>query len=188
MASAAAAQPADWPPRIGEPFPDVAFIDEDGHPVRLAQFKGRVLLVEMIGMTCSACNAFSGAHRVGGFDGVQPQPGLPSIEELAPKYAGVSIDDERLLVVQILLYSMSMQAPTAADAKQWAAHFRPASRANWIVLSGRPELIGSASYNLIPGFQLVDRTGIVRADSTGHTPRQNLFTDLLPLLPRLLEE
>ena len=33
---------------------------------------------------------------------------------------------------------------------------------------------------MVPGFQLVDRRFVLRWDATGHSPRHNLYTELLP--------
>ena len=121
LKGAAAPQPGranlQWPPRLGEPYPDLTLIDQTGQPVRLSSFKGSVILIEPVGMTCSGCQAFSGAH---------------------------------------------------------------------LVLAGTKELLGDASYNMIPGFHLVDRNFIFQSDSAGHTPRHNLVTHLLPMVPKLL--
>ncbi len=159
----------DWPPRLGKPYPDLALTDQTGKVVRLSDFKGSVIFIEYVGMTCPACQAFAGAHRLGSFANVKPQRGLQSIEEYFPRHAGgLTLDDERIVFVQILLYSMSMQAPTPEDARSWAAHFKLDRARNQIVLAGKKELIGPASYNLIPGFQLVDKDFVLRSDSTGN--------------------
>jgi hypothetical protein len=181
--------PAVWPPRVGEPYPDLLLVDQTGQLVRLSSFKGSVLLIEPVGMNCPACQSFAGAHRLGSYEGIQPQGGLPSIEELVPQYArGVSLSDDRIVYVQLLLYSMTMEAPTPEDARKWAQHFRADRAKNHIVLAGTKEFIGQASYDMIPGFQLVDRNFVLRVDATGHRPQHNLFTQLLPAIPRLLEE
>ncbi|HEY7651815.1 MAG TPA: hypothetical protein VIG07_03245 [Methylomirabilota bacterium] len=191
VAAATATQPGRtavmWPPRLGEPYPDLELIDQTGQPVRLSSFKGSVMLIEPVGMTCPACQSFAGAHRLGSYEGVAPQEGLPSIEELLPRYAqGLSLSDDRIVFVQLLLYSMSMGPPTPADARQWAEHFRVDRGKNHVVLAGTKELLGQASYDMIPGFHLVDRNFILQVDSTGHRPRHDLFTELLPMVPRLL--
>ena len=181
--------PAVWPPRVGEPYPDLELIDQTGQLVRLSSFKGSVLLIEPVGMNCPACQSFAGAHRLGPYEGIQPQGGLPSIEELVPQYTrGASLSDDRIVFVQLLLYSMTMDAPTSEDARKWAEHFRVDRAKNHIVLAGTKEFIGQASYDMIPGFQLVDRNFILQVDATGHRPRHNLFTQLLPAIPRLMEE
>lgn len=178
-----------WPPKLGELYPDLELTDQTDRRVRLSSFKGHVILIEPVGMTCPACQAFSGAHRYGSFEGVVPQQGLPSIEELFPRYtSGLSLSDERIAFVQVLLYSMSMGPPTPDDVRRWAGHFKLGRLKNYFVLAGTKDLLGPASYNMIPGFQLVDRNFVMRADSTGHQPRHNLFTELLPMVPRLLEK
>jgi hypothetical protein len=181
--------PVTWPPRLGEAYPDLVLVDQTGQPVRLSSFKGSVILIEPVGMNCPACQSFAGAHHLGPYEGVAPQEGLPSIEELLPRYAqGLSLSDDRLVFVQLLLYSMTMGAPTPDDAREWARHFKADRARNHVVLAGTKELLGPASYNMIPGFQLVDRNFVLQVDSTGHQPRHDLFTELLPTVPRLLAE
>ena len=100
----------------------------------------------------------------------------------------MSLDDERIVFVQVLLYDLSLGAPTVDDAKRWAKHFRSGRSKGAVVLVPKKDLRGPGSYNLIPGFQLVDRNFVVRSDSTGHHPRHNLYTELLPAVRGLLEE
>lgn len=178
-----------WPPALGKPFPDIELIDQTGRKVKMSSFQGKVILVEFIGMNCPACQAFSGAFDRGSFKNIHPQKGLESIEKLFPKYAGgLSLNDDRIVFVQILLYSMTMDAPTEHDAKKWAQHFQLDRSKNQVVLAGNKALLGQASFNLIPGFQLLDKNLIVRSDSTGHHPRHNLYTELLPLVATVLKQ
>jgi hypothetical protein len=177
----------DWPPRVGQPYPDLELHDQHGSPVRLSTLRGRVLLIEPIGMNCPACNAFAGAGSGRpGFGGTRPQPDLQPLDRLLPAYAGgTTVDHPDLIVVHLLLYNMRMRAPSSQEARAWAAHFG-IDRPNHLVLHGDERFIGQASYDLIPGFQLVDREMVLRADSTGHHPRHDLYTFLLPMLGRLL--
>ena len=46
-----------WPPKIAEPYPDLQLIDQTGKTVKLSSFKGKVILLEPLGMTCPACQA-----------------------------------------------------------------------------------------------------------------------------------
>ncbi len=178
-----------WPPVLGEPYPDLRLMDYTGKELRLSDFKGKVIVVEPIGTTCPACNAFSGAADVGGFEGVTPQSGLPSIESLFPQYAGgIGLNDSRIEFVQILFYNRDMKAPSLEETRQWAKHFGADRRANWHVLAARPEMLGPASYDMIPGFQLIDKQFILRSDSTGHSPHDDLYQTLLPMVPKLLDE
>ena len=81
QAASQADAPSVWPPRVGEPYPDLHLVDQTGRVTALSSFKGRVLLVEMVGMTCPACQGFSGAKRLGTFGGVA-DGGLPPIDDL----------------------------------------------------------------------------------------------------------
>jgi len=178
--------PASWPPRLGKAYPDLEFLDANGQVVRLSSFKGKVLVIEPIGMNCPACQAFAGGHKAGGFKGTRPQQNLGSIEEYFPRFAdGLHLTDDRIVFVQLLLYDMKLAQPTVKDAKDWTNHFDYPGK-NRVVLIGKVDLRGNASYNLIPGFQLVDRKFILRSDSTGHHPKHGLYNHLLPMVPTLL--
>jgi len=176
-----------WPPEVGAPYPDGTFIDQDGNSVKLSSLKGSVLLIEPIGMTCAACQAFSGAHSYGALGGVTPQKGLPSIEKLFPQYTkGLSLRNSRLRFIQILFYDLNMKAPTAQDVKEWTKQFRMKRSDNYLVLAAPRAFQGRATSNMIPGFQLVDQDFILRADATGHSPQHDLYRELLPMVRKLL--
>jgi len=186
-AAASSEAPSVWPPRLGEPYPDLHLVDQSGQVRALSSFKGRLLLVEMVGMTCPACQGFSGAERLGTFGGIGSDGGLPAIDELIPQYArDVTFPNDDIVFVQILLFDMQMGPPTADDAKAWATHFHREVAKHQYVLAGGPALHNQASYVLVPGFQLVDREFVLRWDATGHSPRHNLYRDLLPAIPDLL--
>jgi thiol-disulfide isomerase/thioredoxin len=176
-----------WPPQLNEPYPDLHLVDQTGTAVRLSDFKGKIILVELIGIPCPACQAFSGGHKVGGFKGVAPQPDLASIEESARKYGRFDLSNERIVKVHVLLYSMSMRAPTPRDAKAWADHFGLDRSKNEIVLAGLSSMISEETYQMIPGTQLIDQEFILRVDSTGRSARKHdLYRVLLPHVRKLL--
>lgn len=104
------------------------------------------------------------------------------------KYArGVSLSDERIVLVHLLLYRPGRGgAPTVEMARLWANHFGIEESENMRVLVGEPYLIGAASYNMIPGFQLIDTDFVLRFDSSGHHPKHNLWSELLPAIPTLV--
>lgn len=185
----AATAPSPWPPKVGEPYPDLSLVDQDGNTLDLASLKGKVLLIEPVGLSCEACNAFSGGGIYGGFDGAKSQANLDSIETYLPQYSGgVEMNNSNLVFVQLLLYNKRMEAPSLEEVKAWADHFHFTTAHRQYVLGGTPALVNSASYAMIPGFQLVDKDFILRADSTGHSPKDDLFQTLLPMLPQLLRE
>ena len=175
-----------WPPQVGRTFPNIEFIDQNGNSFQMSELYDSVVLIEYIGMTCAACQAFSGAHEVGSLKNVKPQSGLSSIKELFPKYTGLSLEDNRIEFVQILLYSMTMDSPTPAHASNWASHFGFNRYNNEIIVVPKMDSRGKGSFNLIPGFQLLDKNHIVQKDITGHNPRHSLHKELLPFINKLL--
>ncbi|MCA9403120.1 MAG: hypothetical protein KC897_05010 [Candidatus Omnitrophica bacterium] len=180
---------AGWPPQKGQLFPDEGtYVDQDGNRMKLSRFKGKVLLVEYVGMNCPACQAFSGAQARGAYRGNPVQRGLQSIESYFPRYTGgLRLDDPRIVFIQILLYDMQLKAPRPADACQWAGHFDLRTARQEYVLVPERDMRSQASYNLIPGFQLVDRSFRVRSDSTGHYPRDDLYRTLLPMAGQIVK-
>ena len=177
-----------WPPVKGRPFPDLVLFDREGRLVRLSSFRGKIIILEPVGMTCSACNAFSGGNKVGGFEGVQPQPDCPALEEFfTVNSAGATLDDPRIVWVQLLLYNMQMQAPTVDDLKRWSAHFPTVRKPNCVVLAATPEMLGSASYAMIPGVQLIDRQFVLRSDFRGHGGGDDLNGHLIRLVREMIK-
>lgn len=179
--------PDPWPPVLGQAYPDLDLIDQDGQFFKLSYLKGKIIIIEPVGMNCAACQAFSGAQRYGALQNNAVQPGLESLEALFPRYArSLKLPHPEIVVVQILLYDMEMHMPEKTHAKIWAEHFRKEKNQNFFVAVSPLDLRGQASYNLIPGFQLIDQNFALRVDSTGHNPMHNLYTQLLPSAPVLL--
>ncbi|TDJ04090.1 MAG: hypothetical protein E2O67_06980 [Deltaproteobacteria bacterium] len=176
-----------WPPQVGRTFPNIEFVDQNGTAFKMSELYGSVVLVEYVGMTCGACQAFSGANEVGAYKDVNPTGGLPSIEKLFKDYTNISLDDSRVKFVQVLLYSMTMDSPTPDHASNWANHFGFDRYNDEIVVVPKRDLRGKGSYNLIPGFQILDKQLVVQRDSTGHSPRHNLYSELFPLVKILLK-
>lgn len=174
-----------WPPQLNNYYPDIELQSLSGKKVKLSQYAGKVLLIEPIGLSCPACQAFAGGDTKGSFCGVSPQPGLQSIERLMASN-GISGQDPRIVKVQLLLYGPTLQAPTMAEARAWAKHFGFGSRPNEVVLIADSRYQNDGSYNMIPGFQVVDKDFVLRSDSSGHQPKNDLYRHLLPTLKNLL--
>ncbi|MCP4660938.1 MAG: hypothetical protein GY856_36520 [bacterium] len=184
----AAPMPEPWPPQVGRPYPDLELLDRHGESLRLSSFQGKVILVEPIGMNCPACNGFVGGNKpgVGGFNGMRPEKGAVSLHEMLHRRAPeVDLGDVGIVFVHLLLYDYQMGPPDPEDAWDWDAHFRVAEQDGLVVVPNR-DLRGPAAYNLIPGFQLIDRDFVLRYDATGHNPRDSLWDELLPAIPHLL--
>ncbi len=184
----AASNPTYWPPALNNYYPDMELLDQDGRRIRLSSLRGRIIVVEPIGMSCPACQAFAGANKPGArsYANVSPQNGLKSFEEYLSDYTGTSLSSNKIVFVQLLLYSTSMQAPTLQEAQTWANTFGMKTSLNKYVLVGQPNMIGAHSYNMIPGFQLIDKNFVLRSDSTGHRPQNDLYSHFFPTLKKLL--
>ena len=179
---------AFWPPRVGEAYPEITFVNYDGRELKLSDFAGQVVLVEPVGMTCEACNALSGGNERGGVGQIIPQGNLESLEAYIDRYCGgVTLDHPDVVLVQVLLYDLAMEAPDLEDAAIWAQHFGFDRDPDVFVVVPKGDLRGKASFALIPGVQLVDKEGVMRFDATGHRPKHNLWTELLPSVPWLIE-
>lgn len=180
-----------WPPVLGQEYPDLNLVDQTGQQTRLSDFRGKVILLEVVGIPCAACQSFSGGREVGAFRGGGVQADLESIEKYARRYGGFDLEKEtaagRVVFVQLLLFDEKIFAPSTADAAAWAKHFHMDRAKNQVVLAGTNALATRQSYQMIPGFHLIDRDFKFDRDSAGHKPMHNLYTDLLPRMRKLIE-
>lgn len=179
------AVPTFWPPVVGRTYPEIELCDLTGKKVKLSSYAGRVILLEPIGMSCPACQAFVGGEKKGGINGVTPQGGTSSLESYLAA-AGVSPTDTRVVHVQLLLYGPNLGVPTLAEAQAWAKHFDFGRRSNEVLLVGDQRYINQHSYDMIPGMQLIDKNFVLVCDATGHNPRSSLFSELIPSVSKLL--
>lgn len=180
--------PADahWPPILGEAFPDLKLIDHRGNTINLAQFTGKVVIVEPIGMTCPACNAWSGSGKHGAFHGKTPK-GTQAFEDFFSEYTkGTNLQSEDIVFVQLLLYNLKMETPKSSEAKLWAEHYKFVNKPNMFVAVPRSDIRNKVSYDMIPGFFLIDKDFILRSDATGHHPKNSIFRHLLTMVPELI--
>lgn len=182
----------NWPPRVGETYPDLTLTDQYGEKVRLRDFAGKVILIELAAVPCHGCQAFAGGNEHGGFAGFTAQPGLESIHQYATTYGNVDLGkDPDVVFVQLLLYGKKMRTPTAEEVGGWASHFHMnespnrSGRPNQFVLRGTPELLTGNVHDRIPGFQLIGRDFVLRSESSGAHPETDLYQQLLPELGRL---
>ena len=184
--SASGHEPA-WPAERLRTYPDLELIDQDGKTTRLSEFRGKVILLQMVGMSSPTCIAFTGGSQEH-YGNYRAQPGLESIADCAKRYADVSLDDDRIVFVQIVLFDDQMQAPAPLDVQRWASHFELQRAAGQVVLAGSAQMANRTGRNLIPGFQLIDQNFLLRSDSTGRRPETDLYTELLPLMGQLVNQ
>jgi hypothetical protein len=183
-----AGSPPTWPPEKYRSYPDLELVDQTGRRTKLSEFRGKILLIEPVGMSCRACVAFAGGHERGAFWGVTPQENLESIAKCAQEYGSIQLEDDEIVHLQIVLFNSKMEAPSEHEVRMWAQHFGLDRARNRIVLAGSPAMANLAGRDLIPGFHLVDKHFMLRADSTGAKPEDNLYSDLLPLIWELRKE
>lgn len=179
-----------WPPVVGQFYPNIVLRDQSGQAVAISDFKGKVVLIELVGLTCKACHAFSGGNEPGAtrFRSIQPQPGLPSIERFTTSYAKLSLEHPDVVFVQLVLYGMDGRSPPLeADVRDWAKHFQLNRQENEYVLIGDRRFISPQTRALIPGFHLVDQSGILRAMSSNDPRHDPLHSALVSRLAELVK-
>jgi hypothetical protein len=85
------------------------------------------------------------------------------------------------------LFNKSIHAPSLEEARDWARHFNMDRSRNQVVLVGTAELATRQSYEMVPGFHLIDREFRLVRDSSSHRPVHNLYNDLLPTMGRMVK-
>lgn len=176
-----------WPPKTGEPYPDLALLDSNGNLFHLSSLRGKVILVEPVAMSCAASQAHSGGDKLGGFLGIEPQPGIASLGDNLSRFAGgLKLDDPSLAYVQVVIYNLDLKAPTVSEVKAWADHFRLSDMPNVHVLVGTPAMLTQASFDMIPGLHLIDQHFVLRSEHFGHGGGSDLYRDLLPMTAKLV--
>lgn len=178
----------EWTATLDQPYPELTLQDVYGRTIQFSALRGRVVLVEWVGMGCGACQAFSGAGQCGSFGGGYVQPGLQSLDEYSKKYGRFLLSDPRLIVLQVLVADVSgKQPPTAEEGRRWAEHFGLHKRPNTAVLIGDERFGGAVAKRLVPGFHLLDRDLVLRASSENGVG-VDLYRELLPRTGKLMAE
>ena len=182
-------QPNPWPPVLNQLYPDLELIDQSGETFKLSYLKGKVIIIEPIGMNCPSCQAYSGAHDYGAFEHNPIEKYSKSFRKIFPLYAeGLELPSKDIIFVQLLLYDMRMGKPTAKDAHEWAQHFKFYRKNNHFVAVSPRDMRSAESYAMIPGFQLIDKNFVLRIDSTGHHPKHGLYKHLIPMTPEFVKQ
>ncbi len=178
-----------WPPVLNQSYPDIELIDQEGEEFKLSYLKGKVIIVEPIGMNCPACQAFSGGHEYGAYRKNRVEEYSYSFSKIFPLYSeGLKLPGKDIVFVQLLLYNEYMGKPTPNDARKWAKHFELNKNDNHIVAVSNIDLRGDDSFKLIPGFQLIDKNFVLRIDSTGHNPKHDLYKQLIPMTKKFVDQ
>ncbi|MBX9655860.1 hypothetical protein K2Y11_19770 [bacterium] len=153
----------DWPMKVGQPFPDVAFTSADGQPWRLSSLKGKVVVFLSMEMGDSNSVAVAGAKEAGMFEITSTNLDVPSLEEGArQKLPGFTFEDPRIVVVELILHNRAGFTPNAEEVKKWSDHFKPVRRGEVITVGATDAMVGRSSVSALPGMYVIDQEGIVR--------------------------
>jgi hypothetical protein len=182
--------PDPWPPRVHQAYPDLKLFDSAGRAFSLSLLKGKVVVVEMVDMTSPLSQAYAGARTYGVLGGDKVDPFAATFPEVLAKYSEtpVALPHSDIIMLKLILFGPNQRRPTVQDAASWATHFHYSVADNVIVAVPQDDWRGDITLNLVPGFQLIDRSFLLRADSAGPSPRHNLFFILTPMVAELLKD
>jgi len=175
----------DWPPAVGDVFPQFELFDHTGTQFSMAGLRGKPTIIEFISMSCAGCQALAGGNQVGPYGRLASQSNVETFETYFRQLAGFDLDSGEVNFVVAAVYNDKLQTPTKQDLNGWRSHFKLDRFDNAFVVSG-PELASAATFKMIPGFMLLDQNQVVLFDSTGRQPVHDLFSELLPAVPTLL--
>ncbi|MFN8391158.1 MAG: hypothetical protein U0136_12780 [Bdellovibrionota bacterium] len=171
-------------PELNRAYPDVQLFDEAGQSVSLSSFRGRTILLHAVSMGCPICQAFSGSDTYGPFGAVMPNASLSPLEFYLAKGAPEAYKNRSFQIIQVVFFNGSGEAPTVSELAEWSRHFHFHERG--ITVLGAPMAVSQTlGTKLVPGFQVLDKNFVLRADSTGMIPRHDFRTQLIPVLKML---
>ncbi|MGD9682766.1 MAG: hypothetical protein AB7W16_16370 [Candidatus Obscuribacterales bacterium] len=179
--------PSSWPPAANRHYPDMELVNQDGKLTRLSDLTGNVIIIQPVAMSCPLTQAYSGANRegVGPYRLCFPPGNVRDVASLVTELSGVKMSRPDLIFVQIVFYNWRGEAPSVDEIRDWADHFDLRTSRNQYVLAATPDMVCRASKLMIPGFQLVDRSFVLRSDSAGIMPKDSLYNHFLPTLRAL---
>lgn len=178
---------AAWPPKVGFVFPVGLFLDSRGQELSLESLRGKVILVEFAAMLSPDSQALAGSSTSRPFSGVEPSKTIRPLRSYFPQYTR-GIEANRISFLQIVFRDLKNGPPSIEALKNWSEHFKLSSLPDQFVVTASAALVARTATAEIPGFLLLDKNLVVRADATGINPTHNLFRELLPMIPSLLEE
>ena len=179
---------SDWPPVCGKPFPQFDLFDHADKRFNFDNLRGKPTVIEFISMTCAGCQAFSGGNEFEPYGGLASQSNLESFETYFQRYTdGLDLYSGEVNYVVVVVYNDKLESPTAQDLSDWRTHFHIDRHDNAHVVSSA-ELASGDTLKMIPGFMLLDRNQTIVFDSTGHSPKHNLYSELLPGVRSLLRQ
>lgn len=180
--------PAGWPPTIDAPYPDIELTNQSGVTFKLSDYKGKVIIIIPINMNNAHSQALENALFFGSYEGAPYARNVIALDEEIKKYAPeLRLPHDDLIFIHLIFHDISYGTPDIQDADAWARHFQRQKSDNHIVAIPHQRIPTYAANALVPGVQLIDRNFILRADSTGATPKTKLREVLIPMMRIALE-
>ncbi len=174
---------------LGKTFPDIEITDHLGNKRHLSSFKGKPIIIELSAFSCPATQAFSGAHKYGSFENIEPQYGLPSIPVVFANSGDKTyIQNLDIEYIQLLVFNTNMTLPTVAEAKSWYEHFHFDKIPNHHVYIAPKEFAVNEMQPRIPGFYLIDKNFKLRLQIVRPEDHALILTKLMPSLAALIRE
>lgn len=180
-----------WPPRVDQPYPNIELKDHNGALVSTREFLGKVVLVEVMNLGSEASHALAGGNKqsVTRFRGVIPRRGLDKVEAYVERFAQVDTEGPDVVFIRLVIGGMELGAmPNEEDVHAWAQHFGVGNRRNNIVLVGDRRVSNPYMHVAGPTFHLIDRKGIMRAQSYSYGYTVGLNRRIIPTLQKLVKE
>ena len=184
--------PDQWPPKMNDNYPNLALIDQTGQSFKLADLKGKVIVLEYIDMSSPVSQAQSGAGLLGAYGALQEvDEYTETFEDVLRKNPALDqqpliLPHRDLLQVKIIAYTQDGKQASRDDAQFWAEHFGFTKDRNIIVAVAEKDIRDEDVQNLVTGYQLIDKNFNLRVDSAGPAPKHNLKLTFVPLVPKLL--
>lgn len=182
--------PNPWPPKMNKPYPDLPLVASDGTNFKLANYKGKVIVLSFLDMSSPTAQAQSGAGLSGAYGVTVDKDPLArpfsDVFRTIPESEDMNYPHKDLLEIIVLVYSQEGQQTTVDDAQNWAEHFDLSREDNVIVAVPVKDIRSDETGEVLNGYQLIDKNMILRVDSSGSSPKHNLKMTLMPLVPKLL--
>ena len=148
------------PPAKRQAAPAFRLADASGKLVQLADYRGRVVLLDLWATECGGCKVE-----------------IPWFMEIASKNKAHGLD-----VVGVSIDMLYEDLKTPAEAWARVTPFVQSHRVNYTILMGDDDLTKSYYITALPATYLVDRQGRIAAAYVGLVNRDNLETNIRSVL------
>lgn len=181
--------PQPWPPAMNVAYPDYELIDQEGVQFKLSDYKGKIIILEMVDMSSPFSQAYSNAAEIGLFGTTEKYDEYTKpIETLLREYSedNLVLPLPNVVTIKVIVQTQNGTQPSVKDAEEWAAFFRLTKANSVVVAVPVKDIRGKLTEKITPGYQLIDADMMLRVDSAGLEPKHNLQMTLVPQLQKLI--